>query len=145
MNRDLSDDLKQTGAVAAWKQLQKTPDCPESWLKRSAQFAMLQYLRDTFHRRPNTKKPGPDIPVSDEHLDNTTEVAYDDLSYHRAEIYEAISELPEKQRRYVFLRFWCDIPHTHLKQEFGYDPTGLWYPTAKKTLRKKLAHLAGVV
>lgn len=148
LNKDHADDLKQVGAIAAWKALQTFDGkrgMPEQWMKLKAQYAMYAYLQNAYGRKPGTKKPGWDIPVEEESLDSSTSDRYDELCYHQKEIAEAVSELPEKQRRYVHLRFWEGYRHSELEPVFGYNPTGLWYHSAKITLRQKLAHLEGAV
>lgn len=67
------------------------------------------------------------------------------LAYHRGQIVQALDSLPDAQKRYVVLRFWCGFVTSELKQVFGYDPGALWTNStsgARTKLRNQLYHLA---
>lgn len=148
MNRDHADDLKQVGAIAAWKALESfdpsKSSSPESWAKMHAVNKMKTYISRLYGTCKDRNKPGYDLPIEDEVLDSPIRVRYNDLVYHYREIHDAIADLPEKQREYIYLRFWQQRVHAELVKHFGYNPTGLWYKRSKEILKERLAHLEGV-
>ncbi len=147
MSSKHADDLIQVGALAAWQALLSfdgKSDSPEPWMKMKSVNRMKDYIMTTAGTRKGVKKPGWDLPIPDEDLAPNLPPHLDipsDVRYHSQEIRKAIAELPEKQREYIYLRFWEDADHKTLEDHFGYNPTGLWYTSARLKLRDKLAHL----
>lgn len=68
----------------------------------------------------------------------------DDLTYHQAEIHEAIDGLTPKQKRYVLARFWVGMKQAEINEYMGVLGHGIWARVRPK-LRDELAHLEGVV
>lgn len=138
-NIDL-EDLAQEGWLAMWQALEKAKrdgrEINEAYLKQAARWAVLNTLNPQRNRWP-------DIPLEPAELpDSVTYQPDKDLEGHREEILAAVRDLPEKQREYVYLRFWAG---KSTKTEMSGYSTSLWYNPrtgAKATLKDKLGHLA---
>lgn len=75
-------------------------------------------------------------------LETYTQDADASLTYHHAEIREAIGQLAPQQQRYVYYRFELGYSGSEMAEVFGYVPNALW-THAKKKLAVSLAHLRG--
>lgn len=134
------EDLAQEGFVAMWVAQSKAEQAGrtinEGYLKQAARWAILNVL----HRRH------PALPLDPSELPEDQAPPVDvDIAAHRREILAAVDELPQRQREYVYLRFWAGLStKTELNPSTGFS-TGLWYRPrtgARDVLRRKLAHLA---
>lgn len=158
---DLVDDLVQEGRVAMWKALQ-TFDAARgalpAWLTYKAKNRMLTCVTENLWEGTarktgnNSLKVNPTPVVADTivvHLKEDYSHSENlDLSYHSAEIVEAVNALTPKQREYVYFRFWRSMTGSDMVKEFGYNPNGLWAAKtsgAKARLKSKLAHLEAVL
>ena len=109
------DDVVQEGRIAMWKSLEAFDDCKGTlapWVTNAARMRM----RDVVH--------GHGRPTGHEAVRGSREaevIAYIDAQDDRPEIAEAVvelaepilmdvlRELPEEQREYIWLRFWCGV------------------------------------
>ncbi len=139
------DDLAQEGWISMWKALEafdgRSP--LDFWLKRKAYGRMTMLVsRDWKTNKEQqyvwTDFTDPDAADSQSYVPNTHEV-----EYHRDEIRAAVSNLTEREREYVWLRFWRDFNWPELTKYFGYEPSGLRGASTTK-LKRDLAHLAEV-
>lgn len=134
-----TEDLAQEGWLAMWVALEKAKAAGrtinEAYLKQAARWAILNLLKQRY----------PDIPLEPSEIPDAVSFQPDrDFSRHREEVRAAVAELPERQREYVYLRFWEGRSTKVMQNEDGYS-TGLWFKPstgAKAVLASKLAHLA---
>jgi RNA polymerase sigma factor (sigma-70 family) len=161
------DDLVQEGRIAIWQaydRYEPGKGALPSWLTRHATWHMTETLsrrrwtgspdrragRHVVQDAPTTSleqllAPGDDHPGDETAAGVTPDIA--DMAmeaYHRGDIHQALAELTDAQRRYVLLRFWGDASGPQLRDEFGYDPKGLWKTArggAQLKLARALAHL----
>jgi RNA polymerase sigma factor (sigma-70 family) len=176
---DERQDLVQEGRIAMWRSLDKMdpekfsrPDKPlqenaQLWAMTAAKMRMNDvarrgtWLGKPEHRgvltmpRPSSlddllyrNGDGDDNPIAElltaaDLLDSAL------IAYHRGEIYQALSDLPTRQREYVVLRFWGGYTEPMIKEalDLHTQPRNLWDATkqaAKWRLRARLEHLVGV-
>jgi len=138
---DAAEDLAQEGMIALWK-AQKTHDPARGplnwWLKFKAHGRMLDVWKASLKV---------DVPAEDDDLDCAVWIDLDSIqvAYHHGELYEALQTLTERQREYVYMRFWRQATGKELVAHFGYAPGALWTHAtsgARKKLREKLQHMA---
>lgn len=153
------EDLAQEGWIALWLAYRdhNGDRAPQDWwLKKKAHGRMLMLVT----RDWKTQKATQDIPAgqarpsTDEELQAMGPSVWDaltvdptelEMAYHRGEIWDALTGLTDKQKRYVYLRFWERASGAELIEEFGYDPGTLWRGIRggiRKALRTSLEHLA---
>jgi DNA-directed RNA polymerase specialized sigma24 family protein len=148
------EDLIQEGRIEVWTVSQKKPGMPRAYYGKAAKYRMLEILFGK--RRPvgaETSKGRHHHDITDLHpasldadRDNgetLADLAYRDdqmegveLAYHHNEIIAAILKLPEKERRYIYDRFW--------KGKAAQELPRLWQQIRPK-LTQELAHLSDVI
>lgn len=137
------DDLVSVGMEAMWRageSYDPTKGALPSWLTMRAAGSMKDQLRTA--NKHEMYGVYLDLATDDKSKD-------EDLSdlliraYHGGEIYKAISQLTQRQRDYIYLRFWRGWTSSTFTREWGYDPRGVW-AGAQKSLRKSLSHLQEV-
>lgn len=146
------EDLAQEGWIAMWKADQSYDGRGnrDMWLKANARWRMKTVLR----KRENNMPVDFNTPFNNNDDDTIwyvdAGVWLDDVAtaYHEGEIMAAIDRLPEKQRKYVMLRFYCGYQHQQLTKEFGYNPGTFWSSKingARWKLAEELNHLKELV
>lgn len=65
------------------------------------------------------------------------------LAYHYGEIHAALSDLDDRWREYVYLRFWLGHGDSEISRMLGTDVH--WSSRVRPVLAERLAHLAGAV
>lgn len=163
------DDLVQEGRIAMWQAHRKhdpRKGALPTWLTQHATWHMREVLarrekwtgspsrrsgRNAVQEAPTTSLDALLNPDGDRPPYEAAGGVVPDISetamgaYHRQQIAEALEGLTEAQRRYVRLRFWGDVVGQELRDQFGYDPKGLWSspksPAARERLARSLARL----
>lgn len=160
-NSPLLDDLVQEGRVSMWRALD-TFDASKGALPTWLTGAARQRMRDVAH--------GHGQPTGHEAMRGSRAVTWGsleaelaanpaveptwdpmasvELSAHREEIADAVADLTQKQREYVWLRFWLGVdptsrlPSTRAIVEQYPVLKEKWHWTrARASLRESLAHL----
>jgi RNA polymerase sigma factor (sigma-70 family) len=151
------DDLVQEGVVAAWKATQQPLRDPVVYGGVSARrrikdialgkTSMLGSERggpiyDPMRVRPHQRESfdSPEV----EMLEAADLLALVEMSYHRGTIMRAIATLPQRQREYVYLRFWQGMTNEEIGALRGTSldaERSLWLRSIKPTLARELAHL----
>lgn len=137
----LAEDYAQEGLIAIWQSIQKHgwPRQLDAWAKVIARRRMLSLRRNSqgplgwYHNVELGDVPetaGLSTPA-DTHLIT---------AIHGEEIRAAISHLADKQRRYVELRFWEELPFPEIKAELGGRTNSTWR-RARERLAQELSHL----
>ena len=152
------EDLLQEGWIAGWKAATQNPDHPnlQALARASAKNRFIDLVRGrgTFgSERPqgtNGVVKQSDTLIYD-HTDSQDEMYAElietakqvKLAYHYGEIHDAISELNDLQKKYVYMRFWHDIRPTEISREINVPPPKLdkTWKSAKDSLRETLHHL----
>ena len=158
----LYDDLVQEALIAVWKVSQRKP---EGVAAPYITKAMRTRMRDLVNHRPMTggdSKPGPKSRPKEISVD-WQEVAEEDSSgfenllsaadlltavewaYHEGEILQALNQLPEPDRTYVYQRFWQGKTDTEIAAERGISNKFLytrWHRTIQPKLLESLSYLS---
>lgn len=155
-----AEDLAQEGWVAMWRAA-KAYD-PErgsliGLLKQAARRRMVDVLRqERYYVKAGRNGSGLEIPVptkddgdseSDAAVTLWDELAISDnidaliTAYHEGEIWQAVNELPERQRQYVLIRFYQGYTHTETMALMQSNAQGIW-SKARVRLKERLEHLA---
>jgi RNA polymerase sigma-70 factor (sigma-E family) len=111
-DRWLAEDLAQTAlarAYASWWRVRRAAD-PDAYLYR----ILINSSNSRFRRRRVAEQPGelPEMAVPDH------AATVDD----RAELLDALRELPPRQRAVVLLRYWADLTDTQTAAALGCSP-----------------------
>lgn len=170
------EDLVQEGRIAMWEALQNYDESKGSkpaWLTKHANWKMLTSVKferltgmpsRNHGRNARQREPLPVSPVSDPIFGEGTSECRDsvleslsrdkvflpessDLKYHHRDFRRAVSSLTDSQKKFVYLKFVVGKTYSEMKEDFGYEPTGLWSSPkngAKRKLRESLKHLEKV-
>lgn len=127
---DAVQDLAQEGWVAMWQALRSyNGSSPlDYWLKRKAHGRMLRVVTQVGWNKGKSEEKidGLDFAIPESPL---------------IDLGDAMATLTERQREYVYLRFWEGYDYSDLTRHFGYDPNSLWNSPkngAKKKIRERL-------
>ena len=119
------EDLAQEALIGVWKALGKHDPAKgalASYLATGGKMQLREVLKDSrytgapklysggLHVRKRTK---PDIPVEDDLLGNLFKRVTEDCSEQVSTsqlVRQAMGKLSKEHQKYVFLRFWCDLP-----------------------------------
>jgi RNA polymerase sigma factor (sigma-70 family) len=101
-DRDLAEELTQEALARLCRQWPKLPSAQdaERWLTRVAFNLAKSTFRSRAARRRVTEHYGRDMALSSRHDEPATALA----------VRAAVAELPERQRRVLILRYFCDLP-----------------------------------
>lgn len=148
------DDLVQEGVIAGWKAAGRAQGDAVTYGAVSARRRIADIDTGQAPMLGSEGKPRSEPLVrrerrSDEALDDLLLVAPDLLaavewSYHRGTILAVLNGLPERQREYVYHRFWMGRTDAEIAAEVGSSREAvksLWNRSIKPTLRRELAHL----
>jgi RNA polymerase sigma-70 factor (sigma-E family) len=111
-DRWLAEDLAQTAlarAYASWWRVRRAAD-PDAYLRR----ILINCSNRRFRRRRVAEQPGdpPEMAIPDH------AASVDD----RAELLDALRELPPRQRAVIVLRYWADLSDTQAAAALGCSP-----------------------
>lgn len=67
-----------------------------------------------------------------------------EVAYHYGEIHKAVSELPDRWREYVWLRFWGGLTDAQVVRSVDQVSRGAWTKSIRPELAGRLSHLATV-
>ena len=169
------DDLLQEGRITLWQTFKEYAEDPDR-VAISLNRAKRRMQQVAWRNAPTTGNPAEKRryeATSAASVEALAEAGVMDLltiaqslgdveiAYHRGEILKALNELTEKQRKYVYARFWCGMDTS----DGGYNNPGvgearknnpfltrdvLWTGNktsqgAKKVLAEKLSHLHALV
>lgn len=142
------DDALQEARIAVWEVATARPDAPPAYVHAAARMRITEYLtRGKATGAPSMRgRQRVDVAASLDDPDvHTLLEAVEVLdvvvnAYVEGVVAQALDTLTPQQLRYVRLRFWEGADAARLKEEFGYDPNGLW-KGAKPKLQRALAHL----
>lgn len=143
-------DVAQEGWIAGWEAAQSWNGASsiERWMRSKALWRMYSFLRvrRQFREQPFAVAeerefgfdPWADLAV----LDDDEGAA---LAYHRAEILDAIREIPPRQQEYVLRSFFLGESYTEVAEAMGVENLSVYWSHrkygARKRLREALAHL----
>lgn len=153
------EDVAQEGYIAMWRAVGTfDPDlgAAPSYLTHAAMMRMTDVARRGFKtwtgRDPMRGSRDVSVATSVERLREGREdfdvedvlsalmLDHAAFAYHEGEISAALDRLTERERRYVYARFWYDMPVAEIDAMFGVRSLSIWN-TAKPKLREDLAHL----
>lgn len=148
------DDLVQEALIHVWRTASARPGVSATYLAKGARMRPLQVLQGA---QPigGDSKPGPKsrpalvgVDWSDPECPIDEPVAGDEAleaiewAYHRGRIAEALDGLTERDREYVYRRFWLGETDTELAPILGVSNKALgsrWTQTIRPHLRAALA------
>lgn len=144
-NWDAVEDLMQEGRLAMF-------EAYHSWDGRGDQLGWMRKVaiwRMTRVAFPQEGRKGaPDLIEIAEYDNNLLDTAHhdhpNDMVAHHNEIHQAIRDLPERSRLYVWMRFWQKASQAEMEKEFGKSPHSAFHrggKNAKLDLQDKLSHL----
>lgn len=152
------DNIVQEGRVAMWRALatyDESKGALPTWLTRAAEMRMKDVAwgkgQPFGHEAVRGARPVEEGPSLDGLEEQVVEglLGYVEEAYHDGEIWAAVNSLTEKQREYVFLRFWGGLdpksasPATRaLVSQFPVLKERWHWQRAKGALRERLGHLA---
>lgn len=161
---DRAEDLAQEGWIALW-QATNTYDgrggvTLDYWLMRNAHDRMRVMIRHWTAQCRDARQtemagdPWEKIEAySDDHsaeftgtgsdlvwVGVTTDLGGIETAYHYGEIAHAMAELTDRQREYIYLRYYKGLDTAELTAHFGYPPKTIGQQ-ARKNLAKSLSHL----
>jgi DNA-directed RNA polymerase specialized sigma24 family protein len=135
------DDLAAEGWIAIWREVRKTSRVDPPWLQAVAHNRMRVWIRDTLAAK--TRGVRNETYVED--LAEVWEGAYAlgevELAYHRGQVLAALQKLTQRQREYVWLRFWGGWGAGELNARFRTQNSGSIWTAAKAHLERELAAL----
>lgn len=163
-DNSLRDDFYQEAMLTVWKTLQGLDsELSESKARTKIKCRVRDRMNNVWSRQDWTttykrshstvldyvatkqnSPPDGEDPMEEQPIWASLQTTLDlDVLGHQNEILQAIAELPQKKREYVYLRFWLDYDTKMLAEHFGYKPFALWSGPwgAKKDLQAKLQHL----
>lgn len=148
-------DLAQEARITIWQVATGRPESTREYLSAAARMRVREAAtRQTWtgHTRVHGQPADPLRSREKESLDDPDFtlllslhaqewVEGAQLAYHHGQIAQAIGELPEKQRAYVLLRFWCGLEPGVIERDYQIDKDAAW-AGARRNLRTSLRHLA---
>lgn len=155
------DDLAQEGYIAMWRALDTfDPDkgALPPWLTKAAKMRMHDVVRrDVSFGQDYKRNPGSTdgtavslealaVPELAEMESRTASALAEGtaLAYHHGQIHAALQGLPEEQKQYVVMRFWCGMNNPEIQPLVEGNVHHLWHGPkgARARLRLALGDLA---
>lgn len=162
------DDVAQEGRIMLWRTYAELGDPELAMAKAHFRMKHLALNEDAYQTGQTRRAPDSvqrnvasvDWPSLIETLADVDSLVSVETAYHDGEIQQAIDSLTERQRRYVYARFWCgmDPEGMHMNEGMRMARTNnpdlrrdiLWTGSkraygAKWKLAEALGHLRGLV
>lgn len=148
---DLFDDARQEGLIAAWRALgREEARDPGKYARAAARRAVGDVMRGrpafgAESHRGKQDAHDTSVPLVDDEGRYVAEPRHIECGYATAEgewLRAAVRRLPERQRRYVFLRFWQGLTAAEIAAELGlakHTVELMWAEQIRPTLREAVA------
>ena len=142
------EDLAQEALIGVWKALGKHDPAKGALASYLAEGGKLR-LRDVLTRHSYTGTPKlysgghfkqrtkPDIPVEDKDLGDSVTEDFSEQIFTSRVVRQAIGKLSKEHQKYVFLRFWCDIPVGKIQEFMDNNSRHAWV-LIRKQLEEEL-------
>jgi RNA polymerase sigma-70 factor (sigma-E family) len=131
-DRQLAEDAVQSALTAAcmsWRKV-RAADNPEAYVRRMAFHQVLGWRRRKAWQAEVTRAELPDLPV----------VSHEDGVLDHRLVWDALGQLPPRQRAVVVLRYFEDLSEQDIATTLGVRPG-----TVKSQSSAALAHLRAVL
>jgi len=154
------DDVLQEGRIVQWQVMEKRPEAAPAYISASMSNRIQKVInRQTWtgyesrHGRPTDPIRRKDRDSFDDPDFHTVASAAETLdkvifAYHHGEILQALNSLTERQREYVYLRFWQGLTNPEIAARFEMSRSAVereWNTKTKPALLEQLEHLHELV
>jgi len=154
------DDILQEGRIVQWQVLSKRPESAPSYVSAAMAYRVTNAATQRSWFGSEAKHGHPIDPIRRTDRDSFDNPDFHDVAtasdtidkiifaYHHGEIAEALSALTQRQREYVYYRFWegLSTPEIAAKQERTSKAVDSeWRNTTRPKLLKKLEHLQELI
>lgn len=154
------DDVLQEGRIVQWQVLSKRPESAPAYVSA----AMSNRLNEVITRRSwfgsEAKRGHPVDPIRRKDRYSFDDPDFGDIAgaastidavifaYHEGEILKALNGLTERQKTYVYLRFWEGLSTPEIAAKFDLSKQAMeaeWRTKTRPALVERLQHLKELV